>query len=331
MKTALCLTPDLAFFRQAWFTAATILQHEEAGALDLFIVCEPGDIAPGLEHLSPALRDRVTILIEDFSAFDRGASGRGVFSRAVFRRLFLDRVLPPKYTRIVALDADMLIRTPGLGRLASIDLGGAPLAAAYDMIFLMDFNGGALARKFLAQRLSLGLAPDAPYFNAGLMVIDRDKWREANIGERAMRAILDHPSRHPMMEQSALNELLAGDFAPLSPRYNFMGDFFLLGLEAKIDPIALHFVNRPKPWDVEQWRGETRYARAYRDWFATSPWPDYLATATISEHPRIPRKTAARDRFARRLEAFLETCDFVDLPRGALKSPENRLAGKSFR
>jgi len=45
MKTALCLTPDLAFFRQAWFTAATILQHEDSSAFDLFIVCEERDIA----------------------------------------------------------------------------------------------------------------------------------------------------------------------------------------------------------------------------------------------------------------------------------------------
>jgi lipopolysaccharide biosynthesis glycosyltransferase len=331
MKTALCLTPDVAFFRQAWFTAATILQHEDASAFDLFIVCEQSDVAPGVERLEPALRDRVTILTVDFSVFDRGAPGRGAFSRAVFRRLFLDRVLPSEYTRIVAIDADMLIRAPGLGRLAAIDLGGAPIAAAYDMIFLMDFNGGALARKFLAHRLSLGLTPDTPYFNAGLMVIDREKWRGADIGERAMRAFLDHPARHTLMEQSALNELIAGDFAPLSPRYNFMGDFFLLGLEAKIDPIVLHFVNRPKPWDLEQWLGETRYARAYRDWFATSPWPDYLAAATIWDHAGIPRKTAARDRFARRLEAFLEACDFIDRPRRSPKLPDNRLSGKTFR
>ena len=50
------------------------------------------------------------------------------------------------------------------------------------------------------------------------------------------------------MEQDALNSLVRGDFAPLSPRYNFMGDFFLTGLEAEIAPIVLHFVNQPKPW-----------------------------------------------------------------------------------
>ena len=311
-RTALCLTPDLAFFRQAWCTAASILQQDDCGALDLFIVCEEGDIAPGVERLDPVLRGKVTILTQDFSALDRGAAGRGGFSRAVFRRLFLDRVLPPMYQRIVALDADMLIRRPGLGRLASLDLGGAPLAAAYDMIFLMDYRGGALAREFQAHRRTLGLAPGTPYFNAGLMVIDRAKWRADELGTRAMRALLTNPDRHPFMEQSALNELVAGGFAPLSPRYNFMGDFFLLGLEEQIDPIVLHFVNRPKPWEFGQWRGDPRFARAYRDWFSASPWPDTRAPGPIGKRARKPLMTPARARFAERLTAFLDACDFID-------------------
>ena len=205
------------------------------------------------------MRARFNLLCVDFSPFDNGASGRGRLSRAVFRRLFLDRVLPQRYERIVSIDSDMLIRRPGLGRLADLDLNGAPIAAAYDMIFLMDFNGGALARQFQRHRLSLGLSEKTPYFNAGLMVVDRARWGALELGERAMAALRKAPERYPYLEQSALNELIAGGFAPLSPRYNFMGDFFLLDLEKRIDPIVLHFVNDPKPWDLDRWRGEARF------------------------------------------------------------------------
>ena len=62
------------------------------------------------------------------------------------------------------------------------------------------------------------------------------------------------------MEQDALNATLKGGFAPLSPRYNFMGDFFLLDLERRLDPIVLHFVNAPKPWMLDAWKGEARFA-----------------------------------------------------------------------
>ena len=313
VKTAVCLTPDLAFFRQAVCTASSILAQEDADAFDLFIICEEGDVAPGFALLDPALRARIQLLCVDFSAFDRDTPGRGRFSRAVFRRLFLDRVLPERYERIVSIDSDMLIRRPGLGRLAEFDLGGAPIAAAYDMIFLMDFNGGALARSFQRHRRSLGLGETTPYFNAGLMTIDRARWSALRLGERAIAALRQNPERYPYMEQSALNELIAGGFAPLSPRYNFMGDFFLLDLETAIDPIVLHFVNHPKPWDLDVWRGEARFARDYRDWFAASPWPGYLAQAPASGlRPGRPRRTAGRRAFANRLTAFLKTRPFID-------------------
>jgi lipopolysaccharide biosynthesis glycosyltransferase len=314
VKTALCLTPDLAFFRQAVFTASTILAQEDAGAFDLFIVCEEGDVAPGFALLDPALRSRIKLLCVDFSPFDRDAAGRGRLSRAVFRRLFLDRVLPESYQRIVSVDSDMLVRRPGLGRLAELDLGGAPIAAAYDMIYLMDFNGGALARRFQRHRRALGLAAATPYFNAGLMALDRAQWSAFGLGERAMAALRASPDRYPYLEQSALNELIAGGFAPLSPRYNFMGDFFLLDLEKLIDPIVLHFVNDPKPWDVDRWRGEARFAREYQAWFAASPWPEYLPALAPKNDLRLgrPRQTPARHAFASRLTEFLKTCAFID-------------------
>jgi lipopolysaccharide biosynthesis glycosyltransferase len=151
-----------------------------------------------------------------------------------------------------------------------------------------------------------------PYFNAGLMAIERARWTALDLGERAMAALRATPERYPFIEQSALNELIAGGFAPLSPRYNFMGDFFLLGIEEQIDPIVLHFVNDPKPWDIDRWRGEARFARDYQAWFAASPWRDFLNSAPVGLAPRRPRRTPSRRAFADRLTAFLKTCTFVD-------------------
>lgn len=311
MKSALCFTPDLAFFRPAVRAAASLFAQGDADAFDVFIVCEAGDVAPGFDALDPELRAKIRLLIVDFSRFVGGLAGRGRFSRAVFRRLFLDRVVPESYTRIIAMDSDMLAARPGLSRLGQVDLRGKPIAAAYDMIYLMDFGGSALARRFQAYRRSLGLDLATPYFNAGLMVMDRAVWRAADLGERAARALRDEPRRFPFMEQSALNATLAGGFAPLSPRCNFMGDFFLIGLEATIAPLALHFVNSPKPWDYGRWRGEARFAEAYRSWFAASPWPDWSAPAPAGRADK-PRRTAARRQFAERLMAFLATQRFVD-------------------
>jgi lipopolysaccharide biosynthesis glycosyltransferase len=313
LQTAYCFTPDRTFFPPAVRAIASLIAAEPEGEHEIILVCEPDDVTPGFDRLDPALRERINLTTLDFSRLDANLSPKGRFSRAVFRRLFLDEILPPHIDRIVTVDSDMLIVRPGLKRLENFDLGGKPLAAAYDMIFLMHFKGDALARRFERQRMALGLERDTPYFNAGLMAIDRAAWRAERLTERVTKALHDTPERFPFMEQDALNATLSGNFAPLSPRYNFMGDFFLLDLERRLEPLVLHFVNAPKPWQLAAWKGEARFALNYRDWFATSPWRDWAEAPETQPWRRTrPPLTRLRQRFAKRLSAFLEKTAFLD-------------------
>jgi lipopolysaccharide biosynthesis glycosyltransferase len=313
MRTAYCLTPDGTFFAPAVRAIASMVEVEPDAEREIFLICEPNDVAPSFDKLAASLRERITLMTLDFSRFDVNLAGKGRFSRAVFRRLFLDEILPAHIERIVTVDSDMLIVRPGLKRLETFDLGERPLAAAYDMIFLMDLKGDALARQFQRSRRALGLALDTPYFNAGLMVIDRAAWRAERLTERVVKALRDEPKRYPFMEQDALNATLKGNFIALSPRYNFMGDFFLLDLERRLEPIVLHFVNAPKPWELHSWRGEARFAENYRAWFASSPWAN-LAKAPPSPLWRRTRPplTPLRREFAERLSGFLAETHFID-------------------
>jgi lipopolysaccharide biosynthesis glycosyltransferase len=315
MRTAYCFTPDREFFAPAVRAIASMVEAEPDVEREIFLICEPDDVAPGFDRLPSPLRERIQLMTLDFSRFDAKLAGKGRFSRAVFRRLFLDEILPAHFERIVTIDSDMLIVRPGLKRLESFDLGGKPLAAAYDMIFLMDLKGDALARQFQRSRRSLGLSLDTPYFNAGLMTIDRAAWRAEKLTERVAKALRDEPGRYPFMEQDALNAALKGNFLALSPRFNFMGDFFLLDLERRLEPIVLHFVNAPKPWELGLWRGEARFAENYRAWFAASPWPNLAKTLPTPPWRRTrPPLTPVRREFARRLLAFLSEGRFVDGP-----------------
>jgi lipopolysaccharide biosynthesis glycosyltransferase len=315
MRTATCFTPDRAFFAPAVRAIASLIDAEPDVDRDIFLICEPDDVAPGFDKLPSRLRERIQLMTLDFSHYDASLAGKGRFSRAVFRRLFLDDILPAHFERIVTVDSDMLIVRPGLMRLESFDLEDKPLAAAYDMIFLMDFKGDALAQQFQRSRRALGLAIDTPYFNAGLMAIDRAAWRAGKLTERVTKALRDEPKRYPFMEQDALNATLKGSFAALSPRFNFMGDFFLLDLERRLEPIVLHFVNAPKPWELGSWRGEARFAEAYRAWFAASPWPALAQSAAAAQWRRTrPPLTPLRREFAERLSAFLARTHFIDGP-----------------
>jgi lipopolysaccharide biosynthesis glycosyltransferase len=313
MRTATCFTPDRAFFAPAVRAIASLIEAEPNAKREIFLLCEPDDVAPGFDRLPAPLRERINLMTLDFKRFDAKLAGKGRFSRAVFRRLFLDDILPAHFERIVTVDSDMLIVRDGLKRLETLDLGNKPLAAAYDMIFLMDFKDDALSRRFQRSRRALGLALDTPYFNAGLMAIDRAAWRAEKLTERVVKALRDEPKRYPFMEQDALNATLKGNFAALSPRFNFMGDFFLLDLERWLEPMVLHFVNAPKPWELGSWKGEARFAETYRDWFASSPWPELARSPAKPPWRRTrPPLTPSRNAFATRLSVFLAETRFID-------------------
>ena len=92
-----------------------------------------------------------------------------------------------------------------------------------------------------------------------------------------------------------------------------MGDFFLLDLERKLEPIVLHFVNAPKPWELDLWRGEARFAENYRDWFAASPWPELAEARRPPPWRRTrPPLTRVRRDFARRLSPFIGRTRYID-------------------
>jgi lipopolysaccharide biosynthesis glycosyltransferase len=309
VKLAVCLTPDALYFRPAVFTAASLLAQEDADELDVILLCEETDVAPGFEQLDPRLRSRIRLELVDWEKHVAGLPTRGHFTSAVNRRLALHRVLDDRHDRFISMDADLRVGRPGLARLAALDLAGKPLAAALDMILLKDLEDGPLTPEFKAYRQRLGLSLSTPYFNNGLTLIDRHRWDRLDVPGAARAFLAAHPEQCPFLEQSALNAVVHGEFAPLSPRYNFMGDFQLLDLEQEVQPIVHHFVNRPKPWEPG-WRGDQRFAAAYRTWFLQSPWPD-LADGIVPAGA-APALDADSRRFRARLLDFLGRQRFID-------------------
>ena len=207
----------------------------------------------------------------------------------------------------------MLIVRPGLSRLAEFDLGGRPLAAAYDMIFLMDLKGDdALVRQFQRSRRSLGLGLDTPYFNAGLMAIDRAAWRAEKLTERVTKALSEDPKR-PLhgagRAQCDFARRLRAFVAPVQ----FHGRF--LPARPRTPPRAdrAAFRQRAEALGACDLSGRSAFAENYRDWFAASPWPDW---AKAPEAPpwqrRQPPRTRLRQAFAGRLAAFIDGTAFLD-------------------
>jgi lipopolysaccharide biosynthesis glycosyltransferase len=96
----------------------------------------------------------------------------------------------------------------------------------------------------------LGNSHDAPYFNAGVILVNVEAWRREMITERAMEYLTKHPAH--FWDQSALNVVLHGKVLPLEERYNTIANMrknwpLLTGPYGSNERL-IHFVDYPKPW-----------------------------------------------------------------------------------
>ena len=60
MRTATCFTPDRAFFAPAVRAIASLIEAEPDVEREIFLICEPDDVAPGFDKLPSPLRERIT-------------------------------------------------------------------------------------------------------------------------------------------------------------------------------------------------------------------------------------------------------------------------------
>ncbi|ONK15803.1 glycosyltransferase family 8 protein [Streptomyces sp. MP131-18] len=177
-----------------------------------------------------------------------------------FGRLALARLLPADVTRVVYLDADLLI-LGDLSELSRHDLAGATLAAVREASdpFCWSLNG-------LEHVFDLGLDPAAPYFNAGILVMDLPAFRATGVEERCLAYLARH--RPARMDQDALNAVCRGRIGELPVKWN-VEKYFFTSEERRLRYRALlaqarilHYVGHKKPWTHDTvWRAGDWHAQ----------------------------------------------------------------------
>jgi lipopolysaccharide biosynthesis glycosyltransferase len=179
-------------------------------------------------------------------------------SRGHYLRLTMGRVLP-EHTRILYLDADIIVRGD-IGLLLRTDLRDKPLAAVRDATNPI-YAGGIAVPGW--QRL--GIPAEREYFNSGVMVIDLDRCRREEVFERSFAFIERHPEHLRLWDQDALNRVLADRWTRLDRLWNTFPLSSLLQTEwmrydsehiLPLDTLIaeekrahiLHYVSPAKPW-----------------------------------------------------------------------------------
>ena len=145
---------------------------------------------------------------------DNGLPLCGRMSSTTYQKLSLPRVLPHGTERVIWLDSDLLILAD-LGELWDLSMDGNAVLAATDPFVEVLSSGLGLAGW-----QELELPADAPYFNAGVLVVDLCRWQRDDVAERAhdyLRRFGDNVVFH---DQEALNAALVGAWGVLEDRWN---------------------------------------------------------------------------------------------------------------
>jgi lipopolysaccharide biosynthesis glycosyltransferase len=116
---------------------------------------------------------------------------------------------------VIYLDADTITRS-SLAPLWNTDVTGKSLAA------VVDPNTRTLGAPDGLQAPPPGSDPRAPFFNAGVMLVNLSHWRNHSIADRALTYLQEHGHVAKSMEQEALNACLLGDFVVLDHSWNVM-------------------------------------------------------------------------------------------------------------
>ena len=168
----------------------------------------------------------------------------GRMTATTYQKLTLGDWLPAEVTRAIWLDCDLLVLDDLTALVESLDPGMIAGAVVDQRVPRV---GSRLA---VAGWHVLGLDPEEPYFNAGVMVIDVVKWRTHGVARRSFEYLERFGKSVTFWDQEALNAVLAwGHWQPLPARWNVHPSLqSMLRKHAVPEPAIVHFSGNLKPW-----------------------------------------------------------------------------------
>jgi lipopolysaccharide biosynthesis glycosyltransferase len=217
----------------------------------------------------PAARIDVHWLgVEDSVLADVPVSGH--VNQMTYYRILISRLLPRDVDRVIYLDADLIVRAD-LSRLWRHDMAGHWCLAAQDCSAPFLDSSQALASypkcgPYLGSAWpvpnfrELGLAGDAAYFNAGVLLVDLAAWRDADLAGKMLDCLKQNQPHVLFWDQYALNVVLAGRWGRFDMRWNQGSHAFAYPSweqspfdrqtyeQLRSDPYIVHFTTRYKPW-----------------------------------------------------------------------------------
>lgn len=217
-------------------------------------------------------------------------------SHTAYFRLLSSTWLPDWISRVIYLDCDTLV-VEDVGDLWDLTSQGEKEVWAVPDIAcpFIDARVGCGDYKSIGPYLAavtpvanygeLGIPADQWYFNSGVMVLDLQRWREADRSTCLLRCLQENPKHVWCWDQYALNVVFHDTWGKLPLRWNFGSHVYDYpqgsdGLyrapllpeqfsEMQRNPAVIHFTTEIKPWHYYCFHPEKDLYFEYLD---RTPW-----------------------------------------------------------
>lgn len=175
--------------------------------------------------------------LEELAGLRVETAGLFTYARLISADLF------PEMDTAIYLDTDVVVNRD-LSELFDMNLDGFPIGAVQDR-----FTPVASHPLSILDWEERGMSMDAPFFNAGVLLIDYRKWRKERIGERALEFARANKEICVRWDQTALNILLYKQWKPLATHWNYMV-YSNIEESWDISDKNFHITGQPKQWDM---------------------------------------------------------------------------------
>ena len=217
----------------------------------------------------------------------------GQLSATSYTRLSVAEILPVEVERVLYLDCDIIIMDD-IAQLWQCDLQGQAVGAIKDFGIMASHKSWTQKQKFIPLRR------DMAYFNAGVLLLDLQIWRQEGYGRTLLELV--QKNHFPHHDQDALNLLFCGRWQALPMRWNVIPPVYNMFLKvlsrarfrreavhALQHPALIHYAGGYKPWEYDLHPGfnDLYYQYLAQSAFRDAPMPQFDAR---KKHRSIARQ-----------------------------------------
>ncbi len=208
----------------------------------------------GLDKLTDMVRKYghqiQTITVDNLKV--EGVKVDGHISKATYYRLIMPQYVQFYTSRILYLDSDIIMKSD-IRELWNTDMKNFPVAAVSEIV--------------------CGKNAEPAVFNAGVFLIDIDRWITEGMTEKALSFAQNNHDSIVHWDQDVLNAVFYKNWLPLPQKWNVISSAFVENKTLPIEEIGvIHYTGSLKPWN---YHCQHPLKSEYFHYLKKTPWKNF--------------------------------------------------------